>query len=212
MWERKTMVKHIPNALSILRIPVSIALPFLVQLEVLWPFLICFGLCGATDVLDGIIARALNLQSAFGEKIDSAADGVAVVCYVISAGIGISTFHISPLHWALFGLLLVGRAHNMVFTWSKFRRLGFIHLRFMRWAAVAIWFLLPISIWLDHLPPIPLAILIVAVTIAQFEETYILGKMQQGEYTMSLKSYWEWKRDKARVAVVAQPEQEEVLV
>jgi len=205
------MVKQIPNILSFARIPLAISLPFLVQLDNIWPFLIVFGLCGTTDVLDGILARALNAQSKFGEKIDSAADGIAVICYVLSAAIGITTIVIEPYHWALFGLLLVGRAHNMVFTWAKFRRVGFIHLRAMRWAAVAIWFLLPTSIWLNELPAIPFAILLIAVTISQFEETVILAKMELDEYSMSLKSYWQWQRDKQRTTAAEQPERDEVM-
>ncbi|MCL2446090.1 MAG: CDP-alcohol phosphatidyltransferase family protein [Oscillospiraceae bacterium] len=204
------MVKHIPNILSIARIPLSISLPFLVMLDSPWPFLFVFGLCGTTDVLDGILARALNVQSKLGEKLDSAADGIAIVCYITAVLIGVDVV-ISPLHWALFGLLLIGRAHNMVFTWSKFRRVGFIHLRFMRWAAVAIWFLLPISVWLGHIPEVPLAILLGAVTISGFEETFILGKMQQEEYTMTLKSYWQWQRDRKQIAAESS-QKNEVLV
>ncbi|MCL2530574.1 MAG: CDP-alcohol phosphatidyltransferase family protein [Oscillospiraceae bacterium] len=205
------MVKHIPNILSISRIPLAISLPFLVLLESPWPFLVVFGLCGVTDVLDGILARALKLQSKLGEKLDSAADGIAIVCYITAVILGVDVV-ITTLHWALFGLLMIGRAHNMVFTWSKFRRVGFIHLRSMRWAAVAIWCLMPVSVLLGYLPDIPLAILLGAVTLSGFEETVILAKMELNEYTMTLKSYWQWQRDRKQIAANMQPERDEVLV
>jgi len=191
------MAKHIPNILSISRIPLALMLPFLVLLDTRWPFLLVFCLCGATDVLDGMIARALNVQSKTGEKLDSAADGISIVCYFIAVIIGVDIV-ITPLHWGLMGMVLLGRTHNMVFTWAKFRCVGFIHLRFMRWAAVAIWWLIPVSVWLGYLPAIPYAVLLCAVILSAFEETVILGKMQPGEYTMTLKSYRQWQRNKKR--------------
>lgn len=44
-----------------------------------------FYLLGAfTDMIDGTIARKLNMKSSFGSKLDSIADGVFVVAVLIS--------------------------------------------------------------------------------------------------------------------------------
>ena len=41
-------------------------------------FYILYIMAGITDVLDGVVARKLNLQSSFGEKLDTVAD----ICFV----------------------------------------------------------------------------------------------------------------------------------
>ena len=205
------MVKHIPNALSMLRIPVSIAMPFLAVLENLVPFFIAFVVAGLTDVFDGIVARKLGVTSDFGEKIDSAGDGIFILCLVLSALVAMDLY-LLPYHWGIGIALLTIRAMNMLFTWSKFRRVGFIHTRSTRWAGIMLYVLVPISIFLGNIPPVPVAVALVLLSIAQLEETYILGKMEPEEYTMSLKSYWEWQRDKRRAAIAAeQPAQDEVM-
>ena len=206
------MVKQIPNALSILRIPVSIAMPLLAGLENLIPFFVCFVVAGLTDVFDGIIARKLGVTSDFGEKIDSLGDGIFILCLITSALVSMDLY-LLPYHWGIGIALLTIRAMNMLFTWSKFRRIGFIHTRSTRWTGILLYVLVPISIFLGNIPPIPVAVALVLLSIAQLEETYILGKMEPEEYTMSLKSYWEWQRDKRRAAAadVEQPQQDEVL-
>jgi len=205
------MVKHIPNILSFIRIPVSIAMPLLAGSHMIW-FFVCFTVAGLSDVFDGIIARKLGITSEFGEKIDSLGDGVFVLCLVLSALVGLN-LSLEPFHWVIGIVLLSIRAINMVFTWAKFRRVGFIHTRSTRWSSIPMYLLIPIFVYLGRIEPISLAIFLSLTAIAQLEETWILHKMQQGEYTMSLKSYWEWQRDKKRAAEQAQQdEQEEVLV
>jgi CDP-diacylglycerol--glycerol-3-phosphate 3-phosphatidyltransferase len=201
-WEKKEMIKHIPNMLSFLRIPVSIAMPFLGRNYMRW-FFVCFVIAGLTDVFDGVIARKFNLCSKFGEKIDSLADGIFISCLILTGVLAIR-FTITSYHWGIFAVLMAIRAMNMAFTWKKFRRVGFIHTRSTRWAAIPMYILVPISVYLGDVPSIPLAIFLVLTTIAQLEETYILHKMQCGEYTMSLKSYWQWKRDRDAINAALQ--------
>lgn len=65
-------MKHIPNALSVLRIAGTAVLLFV---EPFTPaFLVLYTICGMTDVLDGMLARAMNATSDLGAKLDSAAD------------------------------------------------------------------------------------------------------------------------------------------
>ena len=204
--------RHIPNIMSIMRIPFSLAMPFLGRNHMPW-FFVCFAVAALSDVFDGIIARKLNCQSEFGEKIDSIGDGVFIICLILTAIFSIQ-FNIRPYHYGIFVVLLTGRVLNQIITWKKFRRLGFIHTRSTRWASIPMCLLVPISVYLGDVPAIPLAIFLSLTTIAQLEETWILHVMQPGEYTMSIKSYWEWKRDRDRAAVeVAEvPEQQEITV
>lgn len=68
------MLKHIPNALTILRfIFIPFILVSLINDNYLLTF-IFFTISGLTDVLDGFIARKYNLITDFGKLIDPLAD------------------------------------------------------------------------------------------------------------------------------------------
>jgi len=196
--------RYIPNILSISRMFLGIALLFLGK-QKFW-FLGCLVCAGITDVLDGILARRFGWTSELGEKLDSAADGVYIVCAILAVIFSIDNLSITLYNYAIFAVLFAGRAANMVITWIKFRKVGFIHTRSSRWASVPIFLLLPVSIFLERVPNQVLAIFLILTALSQFEETWILFAMQKGEYTMSIKSYWEWKRDKAREAALEKQE------
>lgn len=74
---------NIPNLLSgyrLLSSPLLVYLAFAGQEHL---FLVLLGISLLTDILDGAIARAFNLQTTFGARLDSMADGgtyVVVAC------------------------------------------------------------------------------------------------------------------------------------
>lgn len=77
--DKKLLTKA--NIITFCRIPLSFVLLFLAPLSV--PFLAVYLLCGLTDMVDGTIARRTNTVSAFGSKLDTAADFVMVaVCLI----------------------------------------------------------------------------------------------------------------------------------
>ena len=200
--------RYIPNILSLIRLPFSFALLFLGG-NAIW-FIVVYAAAGVLDMLDGIIARKFHWESEFGQKLDSIGDGVFIVCAILAAIFSIE-LNISIYNYSIFAVLLVGRAVNMIITWVKFKRVGFIHTRSTRWSAIPMYILLPISMYLGYLPNPPLAVFLVLVSLAQFEETYILFTMKKGEYTMAIKSYWEWKRDKV-LMIDVEPEKQEATV
>lgn len=63
-------IAHVPNALSVLRIGLAVALP-LVASPVRLPIVL---VAGATDFLDGVIARRFAATSALGGMLDAIAD------------------------------------------------------------------------------------------------------------------------------------------
>lgn len=81
-------IKHIPNALSVLRMALSLCLFLFLGSRVI--FFIIFILCGLSDLLDGMIARKTNSQSALGARLDSFGDLLffltVLACVVIWAG------------------------------------------------------------------------------------------------------------------------------
>lgn len=68
------MLKHVPNALTIIRF---LLIPFIIYLVIngnyVWA-LIFFTISGITDIADGFIARKFNLISNFGKLMDPLAD------------------------------------------------------------------------------------------------------------------------------------------
>jgi cardiolipin synthase len=75
---------NIPNALSILRllgVPVFIYFALISKEDVL--AITVLGIAGATDYLDGKLARAWNQTSAFGALLDPAADRIYIVATLI---------------------------------------------------------------------------------------------------------------------------------
>ena len=73
------MLKHIPNALTIVRfLLIPIIVIACVQEEYIWAIAI-LTLSGLTDVLDGTIARRFNLISDFGKLMDPLADKLTQV-------------------------------------------------------------------------------------------------------------------------------------
>lgn len=65
-------LKMLPNCITVMRILGTVALLFTKPLTC-W-FYVIYVLTGATDVLDGFIARKFNITSEFGAKLDSVAD------------------------------------------------------------------------------------------------------------------------------------------
>jgi CDP-diacylglycerol--glycerol-3-phosphate 3-phosphatidyltransferase len=62
----------VPNCITACRIAGAILLLFLTPLST--AFYVVYSLCGFSDVLDGLIARATRTTSEFGAKLDSVAD------------------------------------------------------------------------------------------------------------------------------------------
>ena len=61
-----------PNLVSLLRVPLAVAFPFAAGSPA--AAIVVLGLAGATDVLDGLLARRLGAVTALGAVIDPVAD------------------------------------------------------------------------------------------------------------------------------------------
>lgn len=65
-------MKHLPNIISTIRIPLSISLILFIHHSLI--FITIYLFCGVSDILDGYIARKTKSQSILGAKLDSIAD------------------------------------------------------------------------------------------------------------------------------------------
>lgn len=85
---RRKQLEHLPNIITFLRFPLSIAMLVVSPFSALfWIFYLDSGL---TDILDGFLARKLHLESTIGAKPDSLADFVFVECLTIFAVINMN--------------------------------------------------------------------------------------------------------------------------
>jgi CDP-diacylglycerol--glycerol-3-phosphate 3-phosphatidyltransferase len=77
---------HLPNALTILRlalIPLFVAVLVTADGGYSWPAAILFGVAGASDQVDGWLARRWRVESAFGRVADPLADRLMIDTAVI---------------------------------------------------------------------------------------------------------------------------------
>ncbi len=74
-------MKQLPNIITFLRIPLSIATLVVPPFSVL--FWILYLSSGSTDIMDGFLARKLHQESAFGAKLDSIADLAFAGCMTV---------------------------------------------------------------------------------------------------------------------------------
>ena len=75
------MKRHIPNMITLSRIPMAVALPFVQSSPaVFWTL---YLLCGLSDVLDGDVARLAGTVSRLGERLDTIADIIFVAMWMV---------------------------------------------------------------------------------------------------------------------------------
>jgi len=222
--KKKSKLRHIPNILSLSRIPFSIAMPFLVSRGGKYSvvFLVCYGFAGITDALDGALARRFHWESKLGQKVDSIGDGVFIICVVIAVVLSLgptlaSGNGIALYCYAIFAVFAAIKVINITFTRVKFKQWGFLHLRSARWSVIPLYVLFPVCIHQQKVYNPFVAVCLGLSILACIEEICILAQMEKHEYTMDVKSVFEWKRDKRRAALAAattaaavKPEKEEV--
>ncbi len=122
---------NIPNALTLLRalgVPAFLYFFLVADSPVIAFFIIAFG--GATDYLDGKVARALNQTSDFGAKFDPTVDRLyigAILIAFASQGYLSKTLVVAILIRDLLLLLMV--------IYQKYRNIDFVEVSFLGKAA-----------------------------------------------------------------------------
>lgn len=81
MSSEKLIRNNIANIITILRFLLSIAMIFFEFISL--PFMIIYLIAGFSDMLDGFVARRINIQSTLGSRLDTLADIIFfMVCIV----------------------------------------------------------------------------------------------------------------------------------
>ena len=124
MTNNKGIIKHIPNALTVGRLILTVMLLGMIvyapQLGaqptkfLLWAFTL-FVITGLTDILDGHLARRFEVTSKFGRTVDPLADKILVcgsfICFAIAGYPKFYSFNFSDttlhiIHWSTAIILL----------------------------------------------------------------------------------------------------------
>ena len=147
---------RLPNALTLARlavIPVYAALLLESTRGYSWSAASLFGLAGATDQIDGFLARRWQVESAFGKIADPLADRLLIDVAVLLL------WHAGRLPWAALAIpgrdlfvivstpLLVGRGYRFevnavgkLATWLLYASLGFVMVvHHASWPLLVFW-------------------------------------------------------------------------
>ena len=133
----KKYAKAIPNVITSIRIIGAIVMIFLEPLTA--GFFIVYGLCGASDALDGFLARKLQVSSKFGSILDSVSD---LIFYTIMAVKMFPVFRDSfiPFDWAVIlvpvGFQIIGYLICLI----KFKKFSALHTYGNKVLSIAVFF------------------------------------------------------------------------
>lgn len=115
-------MKSIPNVITITRILGTVLLLFIRPFSAL--FFIIYILCGISDILDGMIARKMNLVSKKGQILDSIADFLMVILLLLVFVLNLNL----PL-WGIYWLFSIAviRLTSLGVGFMRYRQLAFLH-------------------------------------------------------------------------------------
>ena len=155
------------NAISIIRIPASIALLFCRAFSP--AFYVFYIAAGLSDMLDGFVARKTDTASKLGARLDTIADFVLVIVCLIKL---LPVLSVPAWLYGWIGIIALIKAVNIVSGFAVQKRFVAVH-SVMNKATGALLFLLPLTI-----PAAPLnysaVIVCAAATFAAIQEGHFI--------------------------------------
>ena len=120
------MTKHftIPNCITASRILGAIILIFIAPFSM--PFYIIYTICGFSDAVDGLLARAMKKETEFGARLDSIADLTFYTVLLIK----IFPFlwdNLPSYIWYAVAIILITRLAAYVVACIKYKKFASIH-------------------------------------------------------------------------------------
>lgn len=135
-------------------------------------FLLCFGWCALSDVLDGWLARRLAVASVHGAHLDSAADLVhwlAVTAYLVwRTQVPTAALVVAVL------VLAVVRLTSAVTGRLRSGRWGMVHTLANKASGLLLTVWVPVAVWTDRAPPVATALVLLVAYLAAAEELMLV--------------------------------------
>ena len=160
-----TMVKHLANMITGLRIIGSLTLLFFDVPSL--PFYITYLLCGFSDMIDGAIARKTNAVSSFGSKLDTVAD---IVFMVVCAVKLLPMIYLPIWVWMWIAVIALIKVTNIVWGFVRKKQLVDYHAVLNKITG-SLLFLLPFTLQFIE-PMYSFAVVCMIATIAAIKEGY----------------------------------------
>lgn len=166
------MKRHIPNIITLSRILMAVALPFVQSSTAI--FWTLYLLCGLSDVLDGAVARLAGTESRIGEKLDTLADIVFVAMWMV---LFIPAINVGRWIWIWTGVIALIKVVNVIYGLAMKKGLVAKHTPANK-ATGFLLFLLPmIVLW--EVIKVPYIILIcIMATFAAVQEGHLIRTEQ----------------------------------
>ena len=162
------MKLHIPNIITLSRIPMAVALPFVQSSPaVFWAL---YLLCGLSDVLDGAVARSTGTVSRLGERLDTIADIIFVAVWML---LFIPAIDVGRWLWIWTGVIALIKVVNVISGLAM--KKGFVakHTPANK-ATGLLLFLLPMVILLEVIKVPYIVLVCLLATFAAIQEGHLI--------------------------------------
>ena len=162
------MKRHIPNIITLSRIPMAVALQFVQSSPaVFWTL---YLLCGFSDVLDGAVARSTGTVSRLGERLDTLADIVFVAVWMV---LFIPAINVGRWLWIWTGIIAFIKVVNVISGLAM--KKGFVakHTPANK-ATGMLLFLLPMVILLEVIKVPYIVLVCLLATFAAIQEGHLI--------------------------------------
>jgi len=164
------MKKHLANLITITRIIGTLCLiPFDVYSNT---FIIIYLYCGLSDVLDGFVARKLNIISQTGSKLDSLSD-LLYYSVMMSKVWSYLELYLPKYIWILIYLILFFRLMSYLFVLIRDKQLSSRHTKLNKLTGFLM-FLLPLVVGSPYLIHYSYLVLAIAYISEYDEIMYII--------------------------------------
>ncbi|WP_101772283.1 CDP-alcohol phosphatidyltransferase family protein [Peptostreptococcus faecalis] len=116
------MIKQLANIISFSRIVAAFVLIFTETFTI--EFFVVYFYCGVTDIIDGIVARKMHIESNLGVKIDGVADMIFVTVSLYKI---LPSLHISHKIWIWIGFITLVKVSNFLYGYINYNHLITVH-------------------------------------------------------------------------------------
>ena len=166
------MKRHIPNIITLSRIPMAVALPFVQSSPAI--FWTLYLLCGLSDVLDGAVARLTGTVTRLGERLDTIADIIFVAVWMV---LFIPAINVGRWLWIWIGAIALIKVVNIIsgFVMKK----GFVakHTPANKATGILL-FLLPMIVLWESIKVPSIILICLMATFAAVQEGHLIRTEQ----------------------------------
>ena len=166
------MKRHIPNIITLSRIPMAVALPFVQSSPAI--FWTLYLLCGLSDILDGAVARLAGTESRIGERLDTLSDIVFVAVWMV---LFIPAINVGRWLWIWIGIIAFIKVVNVISGLAM--KKGFVakHTRANKATGILL-FLLPMIILWESIKVPSIILICLMATFAAVQEGHLIRTEQ----------------------------------